>query len=158
MDVSGNNVPGYLCRYTFLKLAMIFPAMFVCLGFIVPLENISLLWICHHCRWRAANFYLCSALMAIEQWGFLSVPNLLWHGVSVYNGHLRGPVTLTPIAERLAVDLSPPVLTTVFRGWDSNSQPSACEENALTNSATTGRGSLRMLRKTLYRDNKDIYR
>ena len=29
-----------------------------------------------------------------------------WHGVSVYNGHFRGPVTLTPIAERLAVELS----------------------------------------------------
>ena len=40
---------------------------------------------------------------------------------SVYNGHHRGPVTLTPIAERLAVELSLPVYTTqVFRGWDSN--------------------------------------
>ena len=29
--------------------------------------------------------------MAIEQWGFCSVPHLLWHGVSVYNGHLPGP-------------------------------------------------------------------
>ena len=43
---------------------------------------------------------------AIEQWGFFSVPNLQWHGASVYNGHLRGPVTLTPVAERLAVELS----------------------------------------------------
>ena len=43
----------------------------------------------------------CSALMAIEQWGFCSVQHLLWHGVSVYNGNFRGPVTLTPIAERL---------------------------------------------------------
>ena len=37
------------------------------------------------------------------------MPHLLRHGASVYNGHLRGPVTLTPIAERLAVDLSLPV-------------------------------------------------
>ena len=44
--------------------------------------------------------------MAIEQWGFFSVPHLLRHRASVYNGHLRGPLTLTPIAERLAVDLS----------------------------------------------------
>ena len=44
-------------------------------------------------RWRAANFDLCSALMAIEQWGFFSVPHLLWHGASVYNGHLRGTIT-----------------------------------------------------------------
>ena len=24
----------------------------------------------------------------------------LWHEATVYNGHLRGPVTLTPVAER----------------------------------------------------------
>ena len=42
---------------------------------------------------RAANFDLCSALMAIEQWGFFSMPHLLWHGASVYNGHLLRPVT-----------------------------------------------------------------
>ena len=28
--------------------------------------------------------------------------HLLVHGASIYNGHLRGPVTLTPNAERLA--------------------------------------------------------
>ena len=32
--------------------------------------------------------------------------------VSVYNGHLRGPVTLTPIVGRSAVELSLPVFTT----------------------------------------------
>ena len=31
----------------------------------------------------------------------ISVPHLLWHGASVDNGHLRGHVTLTPVAERL---------------------------------------------------------
>ena len=31
----------------------------------------------HHFRWRTANFDLCSGLMAIEHWGFFSVPNLL---------------------------------------------------------------------------------
>ena len=36
--------------------------------------------------------------------------HLLRHGAFVYIGHLRGPVTLTPISERLAVDLSLPVL------------------------------------------------
>ena len=49
----------------------------------------------HNCRWRAANSDLCLAPMAIEQWGFFSVPHLLRHGASVYNGHLRGSVTLT---------------------------------------------------------------
>ena len=87
--------------------------LFVCLGFIVPLENFSLIWRRHHCWWRAANFDLCSTLMANEQWRFFnSMPHLLWHGASVYNGHLQGPVTLTPIAERLTVKLSLPVFTT----------------------------------------------
>ena len=67
----------------------------------VPLENVLLIWRRHHCRCRAANVYLCSALMAIEHWGFFSVPHLLWNGASVYNSHLWGPVTLTPIAEHL---------------------------------------------------------
>ena len=31
---------------------------------------------------------------------------------TVYNGHLQGPVTLTPNAERSAVELSLPVFTT----------------------------------------------
>ena len=69
--------------------------LIVSVGFCVPLENFSLVWQRHNCRWRAANSYLCSALMAIEQWGFFSEPSLLWHRISVYNVHLRGPVNLT---------------------------------------------------------------
>ena len=72
--------------------------LFVCL-FFVPRKNFSLIWRRHYWRWRSADFDLCSALMAIEQLGFFNVPHLLWHGASFYNGHLRGPVTLTPIAE-----------------------------------------------------------
>ena len=41
---------------------------------------------------------------------FFIVPHLLWHGVSVYNDHIRGPVTLTHIAELQAVELSLPFL------------------------------------------------
>ena len=52
-------------------------------------------WRRHHYRWRTANFGLCSALMATEQWWFFSVLNLLWHGAYVYNCHLWGPVTHT---------------------------------------------------------------
>ena len=33
----------------------------VYLWFFVPLENFSLIWRRHHCRWRAENFDLCSA-------------------------------------------------------------------------------------------------
>ena len=51
--------------------------------------------------------------MAIEQWGFFCVSHLLSHGASIYNGHLRGPGTLTPIVERLAVELSLPVFATL---------------------------------------------
>ena len=69
----------------------------------VPFQHFSLIWRHHHCRWRDANFYLCSALFAIEQWGFFSVPYLLWHKTSLYNGHLWGPVTLTPICDTLCV-------------------------------------------------------
>ena len=40
--------------------------LFVCLEFFVPLEYFFI-WKSWHCRWRAANFDLCSALMAIER-------------------------------------------------------------------------------------------
>ena len=112
-------------------------SLFVCLGFYVPLENCSTHLRRHHCRWRAANFDLCSELKASEQRGLFSVSHLLWHGASVYNGYLRGPITLVAINERLALELSIPVFTTyVCRGWDSNTQHSACEANVLTHCAT----------------------
>ena len=61
---------------------------FVCL-FFFQLENFSLIWRRHHYRGRVANFDLYSALMAIGQCGFFSLPHLLWHAASVFNGHLR---------------------------------------------------------------------
>ena len=64
--------------------------------------------------WRTTSFDLYSALMAIEQWGFFNVPHLLWHKPSLYHGHLWGPVTITFVAERLALELSRPVLTTLL--------------------------------------------
>ena len=57
---------------------------FVCVEFIVSLENFSLILRRHHCRWRAAKFDLCSVLMTIEQWGFFNAPHLLWHGLILY--------------------------------------------------------------------------
>ena len=54
--------------------------LFVLLEFIFPLENFSLICRRHHCRWRAANFDLCSTLIAIEQWEFFNVPHPLRHG------------------------------------------------------------------------------
>ena len=64
--------------------------LFVRTRFFVQLENFSPIWRRHNYRWKARNFGLCSALMAIEQWGFFSVPLILWYGASVYNGHLWG--------------------------------------------------------------------
>ena len=70
---------------------------------------------------KGCTFWPMLDNIAIEQWGQFSVPHLLWHETSVYNGYLRGPVTFTPIAERLAVEVSLPVLTTyVCLGRDSN--------------------------------------
>ena len=79
----------------------------ICLGFYFPLENFSLIWRSHHYRRRATNPDIYSKFMAIEEWGFFNVPCLLWHGPALYDGHLRGPMTLKPVAE-----LSQPVLRT----------------------------------------------
>ena len=57
--------------------------------------------------------------MAIEQGSLACLTTVTRE--SVYSGHFRLPVTLTPVAERLAVKLSLPDFTTwVCRGWDSN--------------------------------------
>ena len=42
------------------------------------------------------------------------MPHPLLNGAFFYNGHLQGPVTLTPITEHLAVELSPAVLHIMF--------------------------------------------
>ena len=119
-------------HYTIPYLKGLGHFLFVCFGFIVPLDEVffPLIWRRHYYRWRTANCDLCSAIMTIEQWWFFLE-------TSVYSGHILGPVTLTPIAERLAVDLSLPVFTTyVCRDWDSKSQRSACEANALSDCGT----------------------
>ena len=44
---------------------------------------------------------------------------------------------LTPVAERLPVELSLPVFTTkACQGWDSNTQPSAFEAKSLSDCVT----------------------
>ena len=86
--------------------------LFACWTFYVQLEKFSLIWRSHYNWWRATNFDLYSTLMAIEQWGFFKVSHLLWHELTLYNGHVQEPVILTPTAEPLAVELSLPVLKT----------------------------------------------
>ena len=67
--------------------------VFFVLGFFVPLENFSLIW--RRNRWRAANFDLCSALMATDQWRLFSMPQPTVTRRIRYYSHLRGPVTHT---------------------------------------------------------------
>jgi hypothetical protein len=59
--------------------------------FYAPLKIFSLTWRCHHYRWRAANFGLCSALRACEQGWIFIVPHLLWNGASVFPVSSEGP-------------------------------------------------------------------
>ena len=89
---------------------------FVCLEVFVPLENFSHIWGRHHCQWRAANFDLCTALMATAQWGFFRVSQLLWHGASVYYGHLAVEMSLLnfPLAGQTLQPIAPPLRQNVF--------------------------------------------
>ena len=125
-----HSIPAY-----HRKIKGMFVCLFVCLVgwlvFSVPLENFfTHLETTPLPLQRATIFYLYSALIAIEQWGFFNMQHLLWPGSTLYNGHLWGPVTLIPNAERLAVELSLPVLTTsvspMFEPWSPS-----CEANAL---------------------------
>ena len=81
-------------------------SMFVC-GFFVALVTIT--------RQCLQIFYRHSALMANEQWGFFSVPHLLWHGtyVYIYNGGIYMVIIEDPwhttFAERLTGEPSLPV-------------------------------------------------
>ena len=53
---------------------------FFLFGSFRPNREFSFIWRRHHYRRRAINFDLCLALMAIEQTGFFSEPQLLWQG------------------------------------------------------------------------------
>ena len=95
---------------------------FCLFGFFVPLGNFSLKWRRYFYQWRAAKFDLYSRPLSSE--GSLGCHHYCnaWHPFK--NGLLRGPVTLTPIARRLAVELSLPVLTTwICRGWIRTPNP-----------------------------------
>ena len=97
--------------------------LFVCLfdwGLLSCSRFFSLIWRRHHYRWRAAKIDLCSTFMSTEQWGFFSVPHLLWHRTSVYNGHLWGHLTHTfSSAKRLAVEPFLPSHPKTTQLWDS---------------------------------------
>ena len=79
---------------------------------------------------KGFKFDLYPTLMAIEQCGFFNVPNLLRHEPTLYNGHLRWPLTYTLVAERFGTE----AVHSCFKDmsvlgielWSS-----ACEANAL---------------------------
>ena len=64
---------------------------FVFLEVFYPIKNYSLILIRHHNRWRATYFDLYSALIAIEQWWFFSLPHRLWQRLE--SPRTRGPHT-----------------------------------------------------------------
>ena len=95
--------------------------IFVCLGFNDPLNIFALACRRHDYRWRASNFLpmLGSSEGSLACHAYCDTGLLF-----IMHGNFLGPMTLTSVAERLAVNMSLPVFT--------NNQPSACETNALT--------------------------
>ena len=72
-----NTFKQYIIDFHHCLIFLLLDCLFVsCLGVFIPLENFSFIWRRHHYRWRGANFYLCSALMAIEQWKIFNVPHV----------------------------------------------------------------------------------
>ena len=112
------NIISYVSVHTQGRHISGFKCLIFCLFvFWVPLDMLSIIWRHHNYRWRAPNFELYYALLATRHWGFFSVPYLPWYRGSVYNGHLQGLVTVTPIAERFPLKLLLPVLTTCAAAW-----------------------------------------
>ena len=106
--------------------------VFVCLFvWVYRPTQICHLWRNHHYRWSAVNFHLCSTFMGIEQWGFSNAPHL----PTLYKCHLRGLVTVTPVAELLVLELSLPVFTTQvcrYRGSNPDIQHANSEYSTAT--------------------------
>jgi hypothetical protein len=60
LKLSTNPLKGSMLKILFMSVYIntiwILIDWFDYLRFYVPLKNISLIWRCHHCRWRAAKF------------------------------------------------------------------------------------------------------
>ena len=61
---------------------------------------------------RTRNFFTYSyptykrSILGTHGHWAIRMQHLLWQGVSAFYGHHRGPVTITTVAERLAIELS----------------------------------------------------
>jgi hypothetical protein len=86
------------------------------LRFYVALKIFLLIWRHHHCRWRAKNLGLCSAIRAFEQGEIFIVPHLLWHGTSVFP---VSSVYTSPFSRLLrhTMGCGGSILTWILTGW-----------------------------------------
>ena len=100
-----------------------------------PTQNFSLIWSRHHYQWRAANFDLHSALMAIEQCGFCTCNSTHEH-----------MTTFKEPWHSYLIKLSLPVLIIyVCLHQNLHTHPTACVVIALTNSSCTALCLLKFL-------------
>ena len=78
----------------------------VCFQFSMAWHGFYMVWFCFclcgvfsshsrifHSFGDVIRLQILLATMAIEQCGFFSMPHLMWYGASIYNSHLRGPLT-----------------------------------------------------------------
>ena len=108
--------------------------LFVSFGFFVPLENFSLKWRRHNCRWKAANFDLCSSLidhilnsngsLEFHTYRDMGHPFIMAIFEDPWHSHLL-PSVLKWSSHYLFF------LIQVCLGLDSNTQPSAFEAHPL---------------------------
>ena len=99
-----------------------------CLGFFVPLENFPFIWRHHHITIAGEGLQMLT--YARHLCPLTSEGSLAWTSEGSLACHTYSDIghpfiMITPIAERLAVELSPPVFSTYVCLWDSNTQPSA---------------------------------
>ena len=89
----------WVCIYTHvLILVPFYKRLMLCLfalGFFPPTRDFFTRMETSPLPVKGCKFWPMLDTHGHEQWGFFSVPHILWHGASVYNGHLRGPIKLT---------------------------------------------------------------
>ena len=98
-------------NFQLLEFVYLLVFLFV-LGFFISIQNFSLTWRRHY-----YHEGLKILTYAQHSWPLSSEGSLACHiycdtQASIYNDHVYGPVTLAPIADYLAVELSLPVFTT----------------------------------------------
>ena len=85
------------------------PWLFVCLGFFFTLEIFSLIWKRH---WLQILPYAWHSVLLSSEGPFaFHIYCYTGHPFIIVISYIVRPVTLTPIAERVAMVLSPPVFT-----------------------------------------------